>query len=118
MRILTELFTSKESIVKSSIVQHFEQTANGTAYNKLGVTTPAYLAYNSYLLDLEQGHVDQYVSDFTFDTSFAVRQRSSIEQSGGMNDISIAMSGNYDDKVYLGLFEFFQSKIRGTKHLS
>ncbi len=96
---------------KSSIVQHFEQTANGTAYNKLGVTTPAYLAYNSYLLDLEQGHVDQYVSDFTFDTSFAVRQRSSIEQSGGMNDISIALSGNYDDKVYLGgSLNFFKVK--------
>lgn len=87
---------------KSSIVQHFEQSANGTDYTRLGVTTPAYLAYNSYLIDVESGTRNQYLSDFTYDSAFSVHQRNAIEQSGGMNDISVALSGNYNDKVYLG----------------
>jgi hypothetical protein len=87
---------------KSSIVQHFEQTANGTDYANLGVTTPAYLAYQAYLIDPQSGYRDQYVSDFTYDSAYSLHQRNSIEQSGGMNDISLALSGNYDDKVYLG----------------
>ncbi len=87
---------------KSSIVQHFEQSANGTDTGDLGSTSGAYLAWYQYLINNEATSGNQYFSDFTNDSSFSVRQRVSIEQDGGMNDISLAISGNYDDKVYFG----------------
>jgi hypothetical protein len=86
---------------KSSIVQHYEQAANGRTPGQLG-NTVEYLAWYQYLIDNYQGDSTSYFSDFTNDSSFMVKQRSSIEQSGGMNDISIALSGNYDDKFYIG----------------
>ncbi len=96
---------------KSSIIQHFEQSANGTDYTRLGITSAASLAYDAQLIYLAPGYRDQYKSDFSDDSAFSVKQRNSIEQSGGMNDISLALSGNFDDKVYLGgSLNFFKVK--------
>ncbi|MCX6189644.1 MAG: outer membrane protein transport protein [Bacteroidetes bacterium] len=87
---------------KSSIVQHFEQSANGTDTSNLGSTSGSFLAWYQYLINNESGSANQYYSDFTNDSSYSLRQRISIEQGGGMSDISLAISGNYDDKVYIG----------------
>lgn len=87
---------------KSSIVHHFEQTANGHRTSDLGITSLAYLAWYQYLIDTVSGSYDTYYSDFTNDSVFSLRQRNLIDQSGGMNDISISAAGNYDDKLYIG----------------
>ncbi len=87
---------------KSSIVQHFEQSANGTDTSDLSPMSGSKLAWSQYLIDNKSTSGSQYFSDFTYDSAYSLRQRNSIEQSGGMNDICIAMSGNYDDKVYIG----------------
>jgi hypothetical protein len=86
---------------KSSIVQHYEQAANGRSPAQLG-NTVEYLAWYQYLINNYSLDSNQYYSDFTDDSSFTVKQRSSIEQGGGMSDISLAISGNYDDKFYIG----------------
>jgi len=60
--------------------------------------TPAYMGYQSYLLDTTTG--GRYIP-VTFNTS-GVNQLRSVTQKGGISELAISLGGNYEEKLMLG----------------
>ncbi len=59
--------------------------------------TPAYMGYQSFLLDTAGG---KYIP-VTFNTS-AVDQQRTVIQKGGISEMAISLGGNYEEKLMLG----------------
>jgi hypothetical protein len=59
--------------------------------------TPAYMGYQSFLLDTAGG---KYIP-VTFNTN-AVDQQRTVIQKGGISEMAISLGGNYEEKLMLG----------------
>ncbi len=84
----------------SSGAEVFSIDANlfpGDVSNADASGTPAYLGYQSYLLDSLNGNF----FPVTFNTS-AVNQQRSVVQRGGISEMAISLGGNYEEKLMLG----------------
>lgn len=84
----------------SSGAEVFSIDANkypGDVNNSDASGTPAYLGYQSYLLDTAGG---KYIP-VTFNTS-GVNQQRSVTQKGGISEFAISFGGNYEEKLMLG----------------
>ncbi|OSZ77981.1 hypothetical protein CAP35_06850 [Chitinophagaceae bacterium IBVUCB1] len=84
----------------SSGAEVFSIDANkfpGDVNNQGASGTPAYLGYQSYLLDTgANGYFP-----VTFNTS-AVNQQRTVVQRGGISETAISLGGNYEEKLMLG----------------
>lgn len=83
----------------SSILHSFIRQANGIPDSLIYDQLPfgAGLAYDVYAIDPASGN--QYTTDFTSGKSLHSR---SVTRTGGMNEYSFSLSGNYANKLYLG----------------
>jgi long-subunit fatty acid transport protein len=83
----------------SSILHSFIRQANGIPDSLIYDQLPfgAGLAYDVYAIDPASGN--QYTTDFT--SGKALHERS-VTRTGGMNEYSFSLSGNYANKLYLG----------------
>jgi len=85
----------------SSILTEWLGKAQGNTPELLQQMYPydVYMAYNTFLLDTV-GSLINYES--LISSPYGITQYKSIEQKGNMSDLSFSISGNYDDKLYLG----------------
>lgn len=84
----------------SSGAEVFSIDANkypGDVNNSGASGTPAYMGYQSYLLDTSGGN---YIP-VTFNTT-GVNQLRSVTQRGGISELAISFGGNYEEKLMLG----------------
>jgi hypothetical protein len=77
---------------KNSGSQYFE--ADALAYGVNDIGTPAYLGYQSYLLD------NSYHSLVPF--TKGLDQFKSVQEKGGVNELAFSLGGNYKEKLLLG----------------
>jgi long-subunit fatty acid transport protein len=83
----------------SSIIHNFINEANGTSPDYIFDTHPwgAALAYDVYAIDPAQDN--WYTSELSSGNTIHER---TIRSSGSLGELSFAMSGNYQNKFYLG----------------
>lgn len=83
----------------SSILDYFTSAANGTSPDDINYYFPytSGLAYETYAIDPDT--LNSYVSNLT--SGNAIHNRT-IYSSGSMGEFSLAMSGNYKNKLYIG----------------
>src|ERR1019366_601057 len=85
----------------SSLPSVFVNNANGNQPANLNPNAEA-LAYDAYLIDNRQGGVQggtQYISNFP---TGGTLQQNSVTSSGRMGETALSVSGNYNNKIYLG----------------
>lgn len=101
-RILAEGYNEKNSIVDTYV-----DNANGIYYgdieeNRYGSYGFDLLpAWNTYMIDTIPGEVDQYFG--VVPPGGGNVQRQEINSWGSMNDLLFAFSGNFNDRMYLGV---------------
>ncbi len=86
----------------SSASQAFESDANqnpGNATSSTPNSSLGYLGYNSYLLN--QNAAGQFSSIVPF--AGGVTQMKSVQESGGIDEYTISLGGNYKEKLMLGV---------------
>lgn len=77
---------------KNSGSQYFEADALKYGVNDVG--TPAYLGYQSYLLDNSYHSLVPYAK--------GLDQFKSVQEKGGINELAFSLGGNYKEKLLLG----------------
>jgi len=84
--------------IDSSIIHNFINEANGTGPNFIFDKFPfgSALAYDTYAIDPDTNNF--YTTELTGNST----HDRIIKEDGGMNEISLAISGNYQNKFYLG----------------
>jgi hypothetical protein len=83
----------------SSILDYFTSSANGTSPDNINYYFPytAGLAYETYAIDPDT--LNSYTSGVTSGNTIHNRK---VYSSGSMGEFSLAMSGNYKNKLYIG----------------
>ena len=103
----------------NSLLDQFAGDAHGVDPTALGDVLPytSMLAYQTYLIDPDLTSTDDSYTTQTFnDTVFQSRY---INKKGGLSEMNISISGNYLDKVYLGMsigFPFIRYTETYTHH--
>lgn len=82
----------------NSASQVFESDANADTLNRYINGTPAYIGYQTGLIDGYAGH---YLSILPI--SGGIRQTNSISERGGINEFLMALGGNYREKLMMGI---------------
>ena len=77
----------------------FEEDANSNFNNIDDNTRPAYLGYQSYLLDTFNGG---FISVVNPSQTGGIRQTNSVNERGGINELVFSLGGNYQEKLMLG----------------
>lgn len=97
----SERITMQGTNMQSSLTTAFIAEANGIAENELRDRKPfsSGLAYWAYLIDPIPPGNNTYSSDLEGGN---IIQRRTIDREGGYNESAFSLSGNYDDKIYLG----------------
>lgn len=91
------IFRADATNINSSMVNTILSHAQGIPFGQLG--GDASLAWSTWLMDTMPGTNNYYYSPFE---NANVDQASLIEQSGAIDEISITIGGNYNDKLYIG----------------
>ncbi len=81
----------------TSFMDAVNNVANGTHYSKL--SSDALIAWETYLLDTIPGTLDQYFTPFH---DKDLDQSTLVKTSGGIDELTFAFGGNYNDKVFIG----------------
>lgn len=100
--------TQINSTIADMIVSH----ANGTYYGNL--TGDASLAWYGFLIDTLPGDLSHYQG---FYSGYDIDQSALVVRSGGINEMQLAIGGNYNDKLYIGAtlgFPFLDFKENTT----
>ncbi len=83
--------------VSRSMVDVILPNAEGTSYNAL--TGDASLAWNTWLIDTLPGTSNEYRSPFS---NASLDHNALVKTSGGMDELTLAFGGNYNDKLFIG----------------
>lgn len=86
--------------------------ANGTNYNNL--YGDASLAWLGWMIDTIPGYQNQYWSLYNGET---IDQKATVVRSGGINEMTLTVGGNYNDKLFVGAtlgFPFLDFKEKTT----
>lgn len=73
------------------------QHANGSNYNNL--SGDASLAWLGWMIDTIPGYQNQYWSLYNGEI---IDQKASVVRSGGINEMTLSIGGNYNDKLFVG----------------
>jgi len=83
----------------SSLTDFFVQRANGISPANLDSNSYAGLAYNAYLIDIQEGSANQY---YPIVNNGNIYQTVNLAQNGRKNEWFISLAGNWSDKFYIG----------------
>ncbi len=92
----------------NSIINTFEEQANGINYQDIEDDPNGYYAYDlnlawyTYLIDTVPGNPNMYNGAVGFPPGGNLLQRMSIESWGSMNEMSLTFGANIADRLYLG----------------
>jgi hypothetical protein len=82
----------------------FEENANGFPQNIDRAGTPAYMGFQSYLLDTAtlSGGAPGYVSVINPSSGSPIGQKRDVRERGGISEFVLSWGGNYREKLMLG----------------
>lgn len=101
-RILAEGYNDKNSIVDTYV-----DRADGVYYGDIeedrygNYAFDLKPAWNTYMIDTIPGYMDQYFG--VVPPGGGITQRLEMNTWGSMNDLVFALSGNFNDRMYLGM---------------
>lgn len=89
--------------VNGCIGDVFALSANGTNYNVFENSNEAFndpsLAWDGWMIDTIPGYTNQYWSLYNGNLT---DQSASVVRSGGINEMTLTVGGNYNDKFFVG----------------